>query len=81
MEIDDFAEWGDYSVSVYAQKNPKGRWVAWARFERLSDIKAMKTRIHGMRRRIPTDFPSQEKAVSAAYEYAREWINAGDVDI
>lgn len=81
MDIQGFIEVGDFCVNVFAQKDHKDRWVAWVRFERMSDIKSMKTRIQGVRRRVPTDFPSQEKAVSAAYEQAREWVKTGDVGL
>ena len=79
MDINGYLELNGYYISVHAQKEPTGRWVAWARFERLSDI--TKTHIPGMRRRVPTDFPSQEKAVGAAYDYARELVKAGDIGL
>lgn len=79
MDINGYLELNGYYISVHAHKEPGDRWGAWARFERLSDI--TKTHIPGMRRRVPTDFPSQEKAVSAAYDYARELVTAGDVGL
>lgn len=81
MDINAFLELSDYCVSVHAEKEVKGRWTAWARFERMSDIKGMKTHIPGLRRRVPNDFPSQEKAINAAYDYARELVKNGDVGI
>lgn len=79
MDINGFTELNGYCVSVHAQKEPTGRWVVWARFERMSDI--TKTLIPGLRRRVPNDFPSQEKAVAAAYDYAREWVKAGEIGL
>jgi hypothetical protein len=81
MDINGFVELNGYYVSVNAQKEATGRWVSWARFERASDFTQMKTHIPGMRRRVPNDFPSQEKAVEAAYDYARGLVKAGDVGL
>jgi len=81
MEIDGFVELGDFYVSVHAQKKATARWTAWARFERMADFKDMKTHIPGMRRRVPNDFPSQEKAVEAAYDFARELVKSGDIGL
>lgn len=81
MDINGFIELDGYCVTINAQKEPTGRWMAWARFERMSDFTQMKTHIPGMRRRVPNDFPSQEKAVEAAYDYARELVEAGDVGL
>lgn len=81
MDITGSIEYGGYSVIVHAQKEATGRWLAWARFERLSDCKEMKTHIAGLRRRVPNDFPSQEKAVEAAYDYARELVKMGTVGL
>ena len=81
MDINGFIELDGYCVTVNAQEEPTGRWMSWARFERMSDFTQMKTHIPGMRRRVPNDFPSQEKAVEAAYDYARELVEAGDVGL
>lgn len=81
MDINGFIELNGYRVTVNAQKEPTGRWMSWARFERMSDFTQLKTHIPGMRRRVPTDFPSQEKAVEAAYDYARELVKAGEVGL
>ena len=81
MDITGSVELGGYCVNVHAQKEATGRWMAWARFERLSDFKEMKTHIAGLRRRVPNDFPSQEKAVEAAYDYARELVKMGSVGL
>lgn len=81
MDNDGFLELNDYYVSFHTQKEPTGRWLAWARFERMSDIKEMKTRIPGLRRRVPNDFPSQEKALEATYDFARELVKMGNVGI
>jgi hypothetical protein len=81
MDTNWFVELDGYGVSVPTQREPTGRWISWVRFERMSDIKDMKTHIPGMRRRVPTDFPSQEKAIEAAYEYARGLVKAADVGL
>jgi len=47
----------------------------------MADFKDMKTHIPGMRRRVPNDFPSQEKAVEAAYDFARELVKSGEVGL
>lgn len=81
MDIDGFVELGDFYVSVHWQKKPTGRWMAWARFELVSDFKEMKTHIRGIRRRVPNDFPSQEKAMEAAYDFARTLVKTGEVGL
>ena len=81
MEINGFVELDGYGVTVTAQKEPTGRWISSARFERVNDLTPMKTHIPGMRRRVPNDFPSQEKALEAAYDYARALVEAKDVGL
>jgi hypothetical protein len=81
MDINGFLEVGGYFVSVTPHKEPTARWVSWVRFERASDFTEQKTSIAGIRKRVPHDFPSQEKAVEAGYEYARQLVDAGDVGL
>ena len=81
MDINGFIELDGYCVTVSAQKEPTGRWLSWARFERMSDFAPIKTHIPGMRRRVPNDFQSQEKALEAAYDYARELVKTKDVGL
>jgi hypothetical protein len=81
MDINGFLEIGGYFVTVTAHKEPAGRWVSWARFERASDFTDKKTSIPGIRRRVPNDFPTQEKSVEAGYQYARQLVETGDVGL
>lgn len=65
-------------ASVSTQREATGRWMAWVHFERSPDYARLKghaTEPH----RVPNDYPSEEKAVLAAYEYARELIAKGQV--
>jgi len=81
VNINGFLEIGGYFVTVTAHHEPNGRWVSWARFERASDFTDKKTSIPGIRKRVSNDFPSQEKSVEAAYQYARLLVDAGDVGL
>ena len=58
---------GHYA-SVTTQHEPTGRWMA--------RLKGHVTTPH----RVPNDYPSEEKAVLAAYDFARELINRGEVE-
>ena len=63
-------------ASVSTQREPTGRWMAWVQFERDPDFARLKghaTTPH----RVPNDYPSEEKAVLAAYDFARELIARG----
>jgi hypothetical protein len=81
MDINGFLEVGGYFVNVTPHNEHTGRWVSWVRFERASDFTEKKTTIPGIRMRVPHDFPTQEKSVEAGYEYARQLVDAGDVDL
>jgi hypothetical protein len=69
---------GHYA-SVTTQREATGRWMAWVHFERNQDFARLKghaTTPH----RVPNDYPNEEKAVLAAYDFARELINRGEVE-
>lgn len=63
-------------ASVSTQKEPTGRWMSWVHFERDSDYARLKNHA-GAPHRVPNDYPTEEKAVLAAYEFARELIAKG----
>lgn len=65
-----------HCASVSTQREPTGRWMAWVHFERNSDFARLKGHT-AQARRVPNDYPSEEKAVAAAYEYAHELIAKG----
>lgn len=62
-----------YCASVSVGKKPTGRWESWVRFERAPDFARLKLHTEEPHR-VPNDYPSEEKAVLAAYDYARELI-------
>lgn len=62
-----------FCASVSTQREPSGRWMAWVTFER--DRVFARLKVHGDQpHRVPNDYPSEEKAVLAAYDFARELI-------
>ena len=72
-------EQNGYRASVSTQKEPTGRWMAWVDFERDRDLVGLsghRTKPH----RVPNDYPSEEKAVAAAYARARELIANGKAE-
>jgi hypothetical protein len=50
--------------------------MSWVHFERDSDYARLKNHA-GAPQRVPNDYPTEEKAVLAAYEFARELIAKG----
>ncbi len=68
-----------YCASVSAQRTPTHRWVSWVQFERDRDFARLKTHFSAPHR-VPNDYPSEEKAVLAAYDFARQLIGQGKVD-
>ena len=69
-----------YCASVSTQKEPTRRWKAWVHFERGPDFARLKGHVTEPHR-VPNDFPSEEMAVMAAYDYARELIAKGPPDV
>jgi len=67
-----------YRASVTTQKEHSGRWMAWVQFERGADDAHLKTPAAAPPRRVPNDYPTEEKAVTAAYQFAHERIAKGD---
>lgn len=62
-----------YCASVSVERKPTGRWVSWVRFERGADFARLK--VHSAAPHpVPNDYPSEEKAVLAAYDYAHQLI-------
>jgi hypothetical protein len=61
-------------ASVSTQKEATGRWMAWVNLERGVDFARLKGHATSPQR-VPNDFPSEEKAVLGAYEYARQRID------
>jgi hypothetical protein len=68
-----------YCASVSAQKKPTGRWMSWVQFERDRDFARLKTHLVNPHR-VPNDYPNEEKAVLAAYDFARQLIARGQAD-
>lgn len=66
-----------YCASVSTQREPGGRWVAWVRFERGAESGGPKTP-EATPHRVSNDYPSEEKALAAGYEFARERISKGE---
>lgn len=62
-----------YCASVSASKRPTGRWTSWVRLERDQDYARLKANL-AEPHQVPNDYPSEEKAVLAAYDYARQLI-------
>jgi len=67
-----------YCASVSVEKASKGRWRAWVHFERGADYERLKSHVVPPHR-VPNDYPSEERAVVAAYEFAHERMATGQV--
>jgi hypothetical protein len=65
-------------ASVSTQREPTGRWMAFVTLERDADFARLKGH-PGEPHRVPNDYPSEEKAVLAAYEHARTLITQENV--
>lgn len=65
-----------YCASVSTRREASGRWMVWVHFERGPDYARLKNHV-APPQRVPNDYPSEEKAVAAAYEFARERIAKG----
>lgn len=64
-------EQGGFCASVSAQRKPGCRWVSWVSWER--DRYFARLHPHAAQtQRVPNDYPSEEAAVAAAYQFARE---------
>jgi hypothetical protein len=62
-----------FCVSVSTRREPTKRWRAWVQFERDRDY--AKLGVHSTEPlRVPVDYPSEERAVQAAYAHARTLI-------
>ncbi len=68
-----------FCATVTTEREATGRWMAWIHFERGPDFARLKGH-ETEGQRVPNDYPSEEKAVSAAYEHARDLISRGEVD-
>lgn len=66
-------------ASVSTQKEATGRWMSWVHFERSPDFARLKGHVTTPHR-VPNDYPSEEKAVLAAYDYARQLIARDQAD-
>jgi hypothetical protein len=65
-----------HCASVSTKKEATGRWMAWVHFERSPDYARL--RVHeAPPHRVHNDYPSEEKAVLGAYDFARELIARG----
>lgn len=65
-----------YRASVSTEREPTGRWRAWVSLEHGGDALKRGASLAGAHR-VPNDYPSEEKALAGAYEYARELIAKG----
>lgn len=58
-------------ASVSTQRHPGKRWVSWVSWER--DRYFARLHPHAAQtQKVPNDYPSEEAAVAAAYQFARE---------
>ncbi len=71
-------EHAGYCARVSTERKPTRRWRAAVCIERGSDFSRLKAET-APRRAVPNDFPSEEQAVLAAYDYARVLIDEGRV--
>lgn len=62
-----------YSATVTNRREATGRWMCWVAYARDADF-ADSNPADLPRHRVPNDYPSEEKAVLAAYEHARTLI-------
>lgn len=60
-------------ASISTHKEPTRRWRCWVVLERDRDFARLKAH-PGEPIRVPNDYPSEEKAVEAAYALARQLI-------
>lgn len=71
-------EHAGYYARVSTERKTTHRWRAAVCIERGSEFTRLKTET-ALRRPVPNDFPSEEQAVLAAYDYARSLIDEGRV--
>ncbi len=62
-----------YSASISTKREATGRWMCWVAYARDADFADTKPE-NLERHRVPNDYPSEDKAVLAAYEHARALI-------
>jgi hypothetical protein len=62
-----------YGATVSVGKKSTGRWESWVHFERSPELARLKAHSEAPHH-VPNDFPTEEKAVLAAYDYARQLI-------
>lgn len=62
-------------ASVSAQKKPGHRWVSWVSWERDRYFARLYPHV-AQSQQVPNDYPSEEAAVAAAYQFARERMAA-----
>lgn len=60
-------------ASISTRREPTRRWRCWVMLERGRDFARLKDH-PGQTVRVPNDYPSEEKAVEAAYAMARQLI-------
>ena len=63
-----------YCASVTTKKEVTGRWMCWVAYARGSGASVPASANVDLNR-VPNDYPSEEKAVLAAYEHARTLIS------
>lgn len=63
-----------FRASVTTKKEATGRWMCWVACTRGNGA-SLSVPNDGVPHRVPNDFPSEEKAVLAGYEQARELIS------
>ncbi len=62
-----------FCASVTSQKEATGRWMCWVAYARGQGATALAC-ADLQQHRVPNDYPSEEKAVLAAYTHARTLI-------
>lgn len=71
-------EHAGYCARVSTERKTTHRWRAAVCIERGAEYTRLKAET-APRRAVPNDFPSEEQAVLAAYDYARALIDEGRV--
>jgi hypothetical protein len=71
-------EHAGYCARVSTERKVTKRWRATVCIERGTEFTRLKVET-APRKPVPNDFPSEEQAVLAAYDYARSLIDTGRV--
>lgn len=62
-----------FCASVSTQRKPTCRWVSWVSWERDRYFAHLHPHV-AQTQQVPNDYPNEEAALAAAYQFARERI-------